>query len=542
MPFMRLAALVAILACTAQAQPAGTAALAGRVVLRVSGEPVRKAAVYLTWRGSPPSAALARTDAAGRFVFEGLPAGQFTLRADRQGVGTGELTDFVTLREGERRGGFTIRISQLASISGVVFDAEGDPAASASVQVLMEAYPRGTRQLVPFGGAVTNSKGEYHATGLQPGKYYLLLQGYGQAPNPANEDQVYRPQYYGDTKDWRRATPLILASGQQLRGIDFRAMTTRTVKVTGHVSGAAVPQSPQAQGDVIIQSGPYININLQPAGDDITGPSNAAGAAPPEYKFEIPQVVPGSYHLTASSRDPDGRALYARQLIEIGEQPQEIEVVLAPPVDLKGSVRYEGDPALRPPAFQVSLSPGGPITVPPPSTAKVGPDGTFVIPAVPPGSWDINPGPIPKGGYLKSMRLGEQDVLAEDMEIGPATDVPLNIVISSRGGKVSGEIDSDKPPRRPATIMLAPVGKFAAVMSFFSLAESDADGKFELSGLTPGKYRLFAFDRQPQGDFRGPDIVKKLEPLGEAVDVVEGETLQVKVKAITPEQWQEVLR
>ncbi|MEO8659311.1 MAG: carboxypeptidase-like regulatory domain-containing protein, partial [Bryobacteraceae bacterium] len=501
MPFTRLAAVAIILAGIAQAQPA-TGALAGRVVLRVSGEPVRKAAVYLRLHGSVPSVALARTDGAGRFVFEGLPAGQYTLRADRQGVGTGEITEFVTLGEGERRVGLTIRVSQLASISGVVFDAEGEPASSANLEILMEFYPRGARQLVPFIRATTNSKGEYQVAGLQPGKYFLLLQGFGQAPGPANQDQVYRSQYYGDTRDWRRATPINLESGQQLRGIDFRAMMTRAVKVSGHVVGAPTPPSPQGQGDAPVQPGPFININLQPVGDDTVGTSNGAGAAPPEYKFEVHQVVPGSYQVRASSQGAEGRTLYARQLVEIGEQPQEIEVVLLPPVDVKGTVRYEGDPARRPPAFQVSLSPGEPIPVQPPALAKVNTDGTFVISGVPPGTWDINPGPIPKGGFLKSMRLGEQDVLTEDMDIGPGTDAPLNIVISSRGGKIAGELETGKPPRGPATIMLAPVGKFAAVMSFFSVVESEADGKFELSGLTPGKYRLFAFDRPPQGDLR----------------------------------------
>ncbi len=83
---------------------------------------------------------------------------------------------FVTLAEGERRGGLVIRISLPASISGDVLDADGEPAQGAQVQAMMAAYPRGTRQLVSISAANTNLKGEYHLPGLQPGKYYVLLQ------------------------------------------------------------------------------------------------------------------------------------------------------------------------------------------------------------------------------------------------------------------------------------------------------------------------------------------------------------------------------
>src|SRR5580658_1762080 len=70
------------------AQPAGRGAISGTVVEASSGDPVRKAVVTVTWHGTPRSWATMRTDGSGRFNFEGLPAGNYDLRALKQGLGT----------------------------------------------------------------------------------------------------------------------------------------------------------------------------------------------------------------------------------------------------------------------------------------------------------------------------------------------------------------------------------------------------------------------------------------------------------------------
>ncbi len=91
--------------------------------------------------------------------------------------------------------------------------------------------------------------------------------------------------------------------------------------------------------------------------------------------------------------------LYSRQFIDVTEQPAEIEVALAPAVDLKGTVRYEGDPALRPNEFQVQLVSGESTQVEQPAPAKVNADGTFTLIDVPPASGTSAPGRSPRAGF-----------------------------------------------------------------------------------------------------------------------------------------------
>ncbi len=103
-------------------------------------------------------------------------------------------------------------------------------------------------------------------------------------------------------------------------------------------------------------------------------------------------------------------------------------------------------------------------------------------------------------------------------------------------------MDSEAARRKPVFLLLAPTGKFRAVVSFFKLAQSDAEGKFRLGGITPGTYKLFALEQPPAGDLRNPELADKLAPLGKDVVAAEGARITVKPSLITPQQLREALQ
>ena len=147
-------------------------------------------------------------------------------------------------------------------------------------------------------------------------------------------------------------------------------------------------------------------------------------------------------------------------------------------------------------------------------------DGTFVIRSVTPGVWDIGVNPIPPGGYIKSMRLGDQDVLTEDMTIGPGDKV-LRIVVSARGGVLEGHVKRSGEATS-AIVLLAPAGRFSHVLSFYSQGIADETGHFKMEGLTPGTYKLYAFEALEYGAWQNPEILKPFESYGEKVEIGEG--------------------
>jgi hypothetical protein len=137
------------------------------------------------------------------------------------------------------------------------------------------------------------------------------------------------------------------------------------------------------------------------------------------------------------------------------------------------------------------------------------------------------------------MMLGKQDVLTEEMVIGPQTREPLNIAVSSRGGVVRGTVKQPADPLASLTgqerprILLAPAGKFSEVLSFFETTTADENGHYELAGITPGEYKLYAFDRMERGAWRDPDFMKRVASLGKALTIREGDRLNVEIE-VTP--------
>ncbi|HYP07389.1 MAG TPA: carboxypeptidase-like regulatory domain-containing protein, partial [Bryobacteraceae bacterium] len=118
----------------AMTTPVGTGTISGKV-LAAEGGPVRKAAVFLLWNGTPRSTATAITDGAGQFRFDALPPGDYDLRSSREGFGSavfgateGSLIGKpIRLASGEQRSGIVLTLVRAASIAGVVRDVDGEP-------------------------------------------------------------------------------------------------------------------------------------------------------------------------------------------------------------------------------------------------------------------------------------------------------------------------------------------------------------------------------------------------------------------------------
>lgn len=538
---MRYSARLVLLIATVVAvgaQPQGSGVISGTVVQQASGEPVRKAIVSLFWYGRPKSWAAVMTDASGRFSFDSLPAGSYELTAERQGVGAAtygaqgpsRLGAYLKLGEGEIRNNVVLRLVRPASLSGTVFDGDGDPLAGAEVVLMAEDYPRGTRELVERYTVQTDDRGEYRIPDVSPGRYFLVA-GHSAGsliwPLPGQPRGVYPRQFYGGVSEWKNAAPLTVASGEQMTGLDFRLNLTHPVTVRGRVTG--IPES--QTGFVQVQF-----TSLAETGQR-TG-TMSSGTGPPEYRFRVPDVLPGRYQVTGTMT-VGKKSFWALQTFEIREDSGEISLALAPATDLKGDVRAEGDGPDLPKEFEVRLTRGDARSGLAPITAHTGPDGRFTLEQVPPGVWDIGVEPVPKGGYLKSMHLGKQDVLTEDMEIGPGTNSPLRIVVSSRGARVKGQVGSAS---RAVLVVLAPVGKYRNVMSFLSAVTSEADGTFAFLGISPGEYKIFGLEELPAGGITNPDLFARLDAWGEPVQITEGAVVEAKTRLIPADRLREALR
>ena len=515
--------------------------MAGIVTDAASGSPIRKAYVTLLTVEDDPAEALAITDDSGRFGFGNIPPGRYKLCArcdEYQQAWYGAPTPrhaagVITLHSGERRQDFNLRLTMLGAISGVVVDQDGDPVDGANVSLLARSFRRGKPSFGRHGGASTNDRGEYRISNVTPGSYLVMVNCRHQQvlriqpESVASAQQIDQPiqlqygvLYFPSAERPTEASPVTVAAGKEIAGIDFHLTAGAAVTLRGNV----IPPA-DLPADAFVQVTASLDL---PDSHFLFG----SGAGPPNYEFTIPGFLPGEYLLVANVA-AGGRPYRGMQRVVIGSgEENHVTFRLDPGIDLAGTVKIEGQKMDA--ATRVMLSPGDnvPLQNGAPQ-AQVKPDGTFVIPGVLPGVWDIGVHPLPDGGYVKSLRLGRQDVLTEEMVIGPDTKDKLDIVVSTHGGVLEGDVKTEPgESTTPAHVLAAPDGKFSSVMSFYGFASSDEKGHFKLKHLTPGRYRIYAFDTLDSCEWCDPEFLRPFADQSEPAEVVEGVNPPKEVRLI----------
>ena len=351
---MRLFALGTVVATVAVAQqapqPAAGAAdqkpirLEGRVV-GLNGSPVRKANVRLqrsgpaipVQNGEASTSYLQTTDDAGKFIFDNVSPGRYTLGADKTGflaARYGARTEGgpavpLIVAAGDEKKNLEIKMTPQGVLMGHVIDQDGDPIANAQITVARYGYIGGRRTLFPTvaglsaGGAAganadpaaqvaatqallgrgaqnTDDQGSFRVANLAPGRYYvsadprpnrgvlgmIAVQGRGGAPTAAGPANV--PTYYPSALELRDASPVDVTPGGETRGIDIRVRKESVYSIRGKVVDAA--------------SGNPVNgamVLVLPPGASDANPaalmSNMTAAL--DGNFEITNLLPGRYAL-----------------------------------------------------------------------------------------------------------------------------------------------------------------------------------------------------------------------------------------------------
>jgi large repetitive protein len=173
----------------------GTGSIAGTVTDSVTGLPVEGAKVAAGCCGGK----YAYTNADGEYVITDLAAGEYNVKAMKDGYAMKVYPEKIAVAEGQQVEGIDFALAPLGgggegSISGTVYDKKtGAPIEGAKV---MTGTCRNMRT------AYTNADGQYTITGLADGEYTVkaMKQGYGCASYP---------------------DPVVISGGNAVDGIDF---------------------------------------------------------------------------------------------------------------------------------------------------------------------------------------------------------------------------------------------------------------------------------------------------------------------------------
>jgi hypothetical protein len=515
---------------------ASEGAISGMVVDRVSKAPLRRAVVTLSTIEAQPQDAVAWTDANGRFGFGYLPAGGYELHVTKNGYQPAAYGSedprrppaAIRLAAGEVRNDLVFGMMMTTSVSGTVLDESGEPIAGVQVTALRQGWQRQKLKLLPGPTVGSDGNGRYRIS-LAPGRYAFFAGSMNRPIQKINPEvsagspqprYVYGSQYYPGTDRADSATMITVEAGREYPQIDFH-LTPQPVTTV--------------QGRIVLPAGvsSIDQVSVFAARDDLANRMNfGAGASKPDYVFRFDQLPSGSYTLSAQA-EAAGKRYSGLQKIETGaEGVHDLAIALEPGIDLSGSVSVEGPDATKHSASFVNLTSGdGVRRIGPALRANVDKDGRFTITGVSPGVWDIGVSPVPSGGYVKSMYLGDQDVLTEEMVISASTTAPLKIVLGMQAASVSGEVAGGNTSTR-AIVVAAPDGKFRHVLSFYRSVASDGEGHFQIKGLTPGNYKLFAFEEFDPQSIQDPEFLRPFEQAGVSVTIREGANPPQKLSLI----------
>jgi len=185
-------ALVALLAAaTLRSQsPSGSAApatalLTGHVIDAETQAPVPATIITLTPNGKPEYQAGVRviTDGQGRFFFSDVAPGRYTLTTAKPGWLTGAYARHrpagegspIDLHDGEHANDVTLALWRTAVSSGHVTDEHGEALVGTDVRVFQRSYAAGHAQWTFVTRALTDDRGIYRLSALQPGDYLVVV-------------------------------------------------------------------------------------------------------------------------------------------------------------------------------------------------------------------------------------------------------------------------------------------------------------------------------------------------------------------------------
>ena len=552
-------ALTAVDTANAAAQKP-KARLEGHVLNASTGEALRKANLHLFMIQSlsagpapqPMPQFVVSSDAEGKFAFEDLEPGRYTLNADRTGFvrqsygarGPNSAGTNLTLDSGQEIKDVVFKLVPQGTISGRVVDEDGDPVEGAWVAIYRYSYVRGHRELQISGTANTQADGAFLIAHLATGRYYLSVDDRRNMNGSQWEryggkgpEMGYATTFFPNSSDAASAAPVDVSAGSDVRGVEIQLRKSPLFHISGKLAGTTSQSM-------------WLNLSEKIEGRTAWSPPRNATVRR-DGLFSFNHAAPGNYIIEGQMISNQGFATSPPQIVHLAitVTDHNIDNLVISPVagpEVSGNVKVEGWDSLQPPQSpQASASPpaGAPTSVQLVSASgesrfgvpfqNVNDDGTFQLRGIRPDKYRVQVNNLPDGTYVKSIHFAGEEVIKTGLDLSSGSGGQIEIILSPNAADVAGVVHKENGD--------AATGVRVTIWSpndpdLLKTANTDQNGAFKIRNLGPGEYRIAAWEDVEFGLLQDPDFRARFDGKATTLKLAENAHETPEVKLIAKEE------
>jgi hypothetical protein len=514
----------------------------GRVSRSDTGEPIPKAQVQLspadpeTSKSAGPER-IVRTGPDGTFVFPDLPAGTYGVTVwhngfselfpheDRDSEGR-----YITLKPGQKLENLDLRLNPTGVIAGQVSDEDQEPVQGLGVFALrIDFQPGGRKRVSAVGRAVTDDLGNFRLPNLSPGSYYVSSGGLIQQPmrevglkqGPAG-GMHYRNTFFPGSPSLDEAQALKVGPGLATNDIRFTVPTERIYAITGKVlsgvGGVALKDA-----EVSCERTDAAGYTFEAAGGTVQLES--------DHSFKFSSLYPGDYTLSVKRIVQGVLTDLGFASVRIVDSNVHANIEVGRAAEVYG--RVQGSQGLAVIGKKITLEIFGSgfylLHQSPPLEAS----GRFVITNLPPGEYTfaIYNQPSEQSIYIKTAVCGGRDYAGRVFSLAVGTILDCDVVLGNDSGVIHGEVRSGENAAAGVVVVVIPEsGDLRRVPRYTLTTKTDSSGHYNVAGVIPGDYLLFAVPPSLDHGYFALDFPESHTDITEHVSVDPGTTQAVNLK------------